>query len=128
VPEWIQLLLGGSLFLGLAALISAFANRRKARTDAAQATVDGSKTLMQYVRDEVEAAVAAAVEPLNARITALEQRQTSMRRIVRRAFEKLISWESRGHPGKMPLPSPAEMEELGIEDLTVPETELTSKE
>lgn len=118
MPEWLLLLLGGGLLLGIGSLITSLATRKKVRSDAAQATIDGSKTLMQYVRDEVESAVAAAVEPLNARITALEQRQTRVQRIVRRAFEKLISWERLGHHGPMPLPSAQEMEELGIEDLS----------
>lgn len=125
LPEWVQLLLGGGGLLAIAGLVTALANRKKGRAevvqaavDGARATVDGSRTLMEYVREEVKAAVALETADLRARITALETRQTSMRRIIRRAFENLIDWENKGHQGKMPLPSNSEMEELGIEDLT----------
>jgi hypothetical protein len=124
MPEWLGLLLGGSGFLGLAALLTVLATRKRDRNTDSKERFAQNIELRKFVSEEVTSAVTAATAPLEARISeqaariaALEAREDSTKTIVRRFFQRLVFWDTTGRVGPMPMPSPADMRDLDIEDL-----------
>lgn len=63
-----------------------------------------------------ERVAAALVEPLK-RIEILERRERSMTDAVRRWYQRLVWWDDRGRPGKMPTPSHDELVLLSLADM-----------
>jgi DNA-binding protein len=91
-------------------------NKNKATEIQAAAVRDGfaqNIELNRYIDEKVK----AATTPLVDRIAALEAREDSTKTIVRRFFQRLVFWDTTGRVGPMPMPSPADMRDLDIEDL-----------
>lgn len=59
------------------------------------------------------------IDELEKKLQAVVTSQGHTRRVVRSWFQRLVSWDKKGRHGKLPVPSEAEMEELGILDLVI---------
>jgi hypothetical protein len=98
-------------------------NRNKARELQAAAVRDGfaqNLELGKYIDERVLKATGPLEQKITeqaTRIAALEAREDSTKTIVRRFFQRLVFWDTNGRVGPMPMPSPADMRDLDIEDL-----------
>jgi len=122
--------------------------RRKARTEkaksaaaaksseaaAVQAQLEGNLELSKYIREQVDAAVAKALEPVQRDLAEQKQvaerlaaREQATKTIVRRFFQRLLFWDQNGRQGPMPMPSEEDMQILDLSDLELHQT-ITNKE
>jgi hypothetical protein len=64
IPEWVQLVLGGSLLVGLAAVLTVFATRKRDKTTDVQERFESSSDLARYMREEIAKEVERQVAPI----------------------------------------------------------------
>lgn len=65
------------------------------------------------------------IDGLKEKVNKLEQGEIETRSIVRTFFQRLLNWDRRGRQGRMPMPTHAEMKRLGVEDLSITDTDTT---
>lgn len=63
------------------------------------------------------------IEGLKTEVKKLKEGEIETRTIVRTFFQRLLNWDRRGRQGRMPMPTHAEMKRLGVEDLSITDTD-----
>jgi hypothetical protein len=125
--EYIKLIFGGSLFVGLAALLTVFATRKRDQsTDLSQRFKDNLE-LRKFVKEEAE----LVAEPLQKAIKELQDRELNTKTIIVGFLQRLFFWEEKGRPGPLPRLSDAQFTQLGIDiavllDDTTPHDEVSA--
>lgn len=109
-PWIVTLILGVLGGGGIAGVVTAWATRKKDKSAEIAARLDDASELAQYIRAEIEKAVA----PLRGQIEALEKAQHELHDAVRTRETQLWLWDLRGRAGVMPmLPAPI-LRRLGL--------------
>jgi hypothetical protein len=120
IPEWVQLVMGGSLLVGLAAVLTVFATRKRDKTTDVQERFESSSDLAKYMRDEIKAEVERQVKPIRDELDLVKSESHEMNNVVRSREVQLWMWEREGRMGLIPqLPAPI-LARLGLENLFVP--------
>ena len=87
---------------------------------ALQAEFSRNLELNKYIDGVVEAAVApfrVEIADLRASMKAVMDRESIIKNIIRRFFQRLLWWDERGRVGDMPMPSVADMATLDLADI-----------
>ncbi|QIS38601.1 hypothetical protein [Clavibacter capsici] len=120
IPEWVQLVMGGSVLVGLAAVLTVFATRKRDKTTDVQERFESSSDLARYMRDEIAKEVERQVAPIRAELDKVTSESHEMNNVVRSREVQLWMWEREGRSGLIPqLPAPI-LARLGLENLFVP--------
>jgi hypothetical protein len=120
IPEWVQLVLGGSLLVGLAAVLTVFATRKRDKTTDVQERFESSSDLARYMREEIAKEVERQVAPIRRELDKVTAESHEMNNVVRSREVQLWMWEREGRMGLIPqLPAPI-LARLGLENLFVP--------
>jgi hypothetical protein len=94
IPEWVQLVMGGSLLVGLAAVLTVFATRKRDKTTDVQERFESSSDLAKYMRDEIKAEVERQVKPIRDELDLVKSESHEMNNVVRSREVQLWMWES----------------------------------
>jgi hypothetical protein len=120
IPEWVQLVMGGSLLVGLAAVLTVFATRKRDKTTDVQERFESSSDLARYMREEIAKEVERQVAPIRTELDKVRSESHEMNNVVRSREVQLWMWEREGRSGLIPqLPAPI-LARLGLENLFVP--------
>lgn len=108
--------------------VLAYTTFRKGKSDEVTAATDVKVKLDQLIDARVERNLTAAWAEIDKLkqdrdelrnkvddLAGVREENAQIKDIVRRHFVRLIDWDSRGHPGPMPLPDIADVEMLGLE-------------
>lgn len=110
---WVAI--GGVAAAILASILTYAAAHRTAGLTSKQAL---DKRIDERVAEQLTSAW-ARIDSLEAQLKAVVEGQSHTRRVIRSWFNRLVMWDKKGRHGKLPVPSEAEMDELGILDLVI---------
>lgn len=110
---WVAI--GGVLTTILATVLTYVTAHRRNNGDFKTAL---DKRIDERVATQLQAAW-SRIDELEIKLQAVIASQGHTRRVVRSWFQRLVAWDKKGRHGKLPVPSEAEMDELGILDLAV---------
>jgi len=88
--------------------------------NALQAEFARNLELNKYIDGVVEAAVApfrVEIAALKSSMEAVMARESIIKNIIRRWFQRLVWWDDMGRKGDMPMPSTADMATLDLTDI-----------
>lgn len=88
--------------------------------NALQAEFTRNLELNKYIDGVVEAAVApfrVEIAALKSSMEAVMARESIIKNIIRRWFQRLVWWDDMGRKGDMPMPSTADMATLDLTDI-----------
>jgi spore germination protein GerM len=123
MPDWLMLVLGGSLLMGLAALLTVFATRKRDKNTDTQERFESTSEMAKYMREEIAKEVERQVGPIRAELETVKQESHEMNSVVRSREVRLWMWERDGRGGLIPqLPAPI-LARLGLENLFTPPPE-----
>ncbi|MBF4625555.1 hypothetical protein [Clavibacter sp. VKM Ac-2872] len=125
-PAWTQLVLGFFGLGGVAALITAFATRRRDRTTEIQDRFESTSELAKYMRDEVAKEVERQLTPIKEQLAVVTAESHEMNEAVRSREVRLWRWETGGRVGVIPQLSFPILERLGLNGLFDPPTTSTT--
>jgi hypothetical protein len=105
--EIVNLLLGGGILMGLAAVLTVVATRKRDKSADLQERFDASSETAIYMRSEIEKEVERQVAPIRAELDKVKTDSHEMNDVVRTREVQLYLWEHGGRSGLIPmLPDP----------------------
>src|SRR5215217_1444672 len=101
--EIVTLILGGGILMGLAAILTVFATRKRDRNTDLQERFDATSETAIYMRAEIEKEVERQVAPIREELSKVKAESHEMNDVVRTREVRIWMWDHGGRRGDIPM-------------------------